>query len=193
MSHGKYDADLSANLLDKKNWKRIGNYSENNKEVDKELWNKMESMRPEGPKYNHFYFLKFINNRLYTSGGGFESEGISLSHPGIIQVLEDGQWHIYQDDIQKTTGYSYSEINCLAIDPKDANHVFAGGRTGCMVYDCLGQDFCRMGRVSFHDSENERLENSGGFAAYNFDDDKLCTDDGSSGRACGAGGKYRNL
>ena len=50
-----------------------------------------------------------------------------------------------------------------------------------MVYDCLGQDFCRMGRVSFHDSENERLENSGGFAAYNFDDDKLCTDDGSSG------------
>ncbi len=104
MTHGKYAADLSANLLD--------------------------SMRPEGPKYNHFYFLKFINNRLYTSGGGFESEGISLSHPGIIQVLEDGQWHIYQDDIQKTTGYSYSEINCLAIDPKDANHVFAGGRTG---------------------------------------------------------------
>ena len=31
------------------------------------------------------------------------------------------------------------------------------------------------------------------FAAYNFDDDKLCTDDGSSGRACSAGGKYRNL
>ena len=28
---------------------------------------------------------------------------------------------------------------------------------------------------------------------HNFDDDKLCSDDGSSGRACGEGGKYRNL
>ncbi len=130
MTHGKYAADLSTNLLDKKNWKRIGNYTENIKVVDNELWNKMESLRPEGPKYNHFYFLEFVNNRLYTSGGGFESEGVSLSHPGIIQVLDDGQWHIYQDDIQKTTGYSYADINCLAIDPKDENHVFAGGRTG---------------------------------------------------------------
>ena len=30
-----------------------------------------------------------------------------------------------------------------------------------------------MGRISFHDSKNECLENSGRVAAYNFNDDKL--------------------
>ncbi|WP_203606391.1 hypothetical protein, partial [Streptomyces sp. SID11385] len=68
---------------------------------------KMEEYRPHGPHYNYFYFLKFAHHQLYTTGGGYEPGGIGLSHPGIIQVLEDNQWHIYQDDIEKITGYSY--------------------------------------------------------------------------------------
>ena len=64
------------------------------------------------------------------------------------------------------------------------------GRTGCLVYDYLGQDSCGMGRVPFYDSENECLENSGRVAAYNFNDDKLRAGDGSGGQV---GGDHRGL
>ena len=111
---------------------------------------KMEEYRPHGPHYNYFYFLKFAHHQLYTTGGGYEPGGIELSHPGIIQVLEDNQWHIYQDDIEKITGYSYVDINCLAIDPKDKNHVFAGGRTGLYEF--------QNGKLkSFYNKDNSLL------------------------------------
>lgn len=147
---GKYAAKLSSNLLDKNNWKRIGNYTKNTNPKDEALMKKMEEYRPHGPQYNYFYFLKFAHHQLYTTGGGYEPGGIGLSHPGIIQVLEDNQWHIYQDDIEKITGYSYADINCLAIDPKDKNHVFAGGRTG--LYE-----FQNGNLKSFYNKDNSLL------------------------------------
>ena len=147
---GKYAAKLSSNLLDKNNWKRIGNYTKNTNPKDESLMKKMEEYRPHGPHYNYFYFLKFAHHQLYTTGGGYEPGGIGLSHPGIIQVLEDNQWHIYQDDIEKITGYSYADINCLAIDQKDKNHVFAGGRTGLYEF--------QNGKLkSFYNKDNSLL------------------------------------
>lgn len=147
---GKYAAKLSSNLLDKKNWNRIGNYTKNTNPKDEALMKKMEEYRPHGPHYNYFYFLKFAHHQLYTTGGGYEPGGIGLSHPGIIQVLEDNQWHIYQDDIEKITGYSYADINCLAIDQKDKNHVFAGGRTGLYEF--------QNGKLkSFYNKDNSLL------------------------------------
>lgn len=147
---GKYAAKLSSNLLDKNNWKRIGNYTKNTNSKDEALMKKMEEYRPHGPQYNYFYFLKFAHHQLYTTGGGYEPGGIGLSHPGIIQVLEDNQWHIYQDDIEKITGYSYADINCLAINPKDKNHVFAGGRTGLYEF--------QNGKLkSFYNKDNSLL------------------------------------
>ena len=147
---GKYAAKLSSNLLDKKNWSRIGNYTKNTNPKDEVLMKKMEEYRPHGPQYNYFYFLKFAHHQLYTTGGGYEPGGIDLSHPGIIQVLEDNQWHIYQDDIEKITGYSYADINCLAIDSKGANHVFAGGRTGLYEF--------QNGKLkSFYNKDNSLL------------------------------------
>lgn len=135
-SHGKYSAPLNVNLLDKKNWKRIGEYTPDNKTIDEELKKEVEKLKTDGPKYNRFYFMTFKNDRLYTAGGAFQPEGIALYLKGIIQVLQQGQWNIYEDDIEKTTGYSYADINCLAIDPKDPDHVFAGGRTG--LYEFQG-------------------------------------------------------
>lgn len=135
LSKGKYSADLNVNLLDKNNWKRIGNYTPLHKNIDKELKNNMEKYRPIGPKYNHFYYMLFDNNKLYTTAGGFESGSIDLDHPGTVQVFNNEQWQIYQDSIDKITGYSYVDNNCIAIDPNNTKHVFAGGRTG--LYEFL--------------------------------------------------------
>ena len=51
----------------------------------------VRSLKPGGPKHNHFGFMKFMNNRLYTCNGDYD-------HAGAIQILADGEWTIYQDE-----------------------------------------------------------------------------------------------
>lgn len=85
---------------------------------------------PGGPKYNYFYSLKYANETLYSCGGVFEGI-VDMDYPGTIQTLDNnGSWTIYQDDIDKITGYTYKDIDCIDYDPTDPRHVFAGGRTG---------------------------------------------------------------
>lgn len=82
-----------------------------------------------GPKYNYFFEIQFLNNRLYTTGGQYSSMS-SRNNPGTVQVWDGNDWTIYQDELNSITGYSYKDMDCLAVDPADENHVFAAGRTG---------------------------------------------------------------
>ena len=90
----------------------------------------VSSLNPDGPKYNYFYESKFLNGKLYTTGGYFLSAFPDLVHPGTVQVFDGNDWDIYEDELQNKTGYDYVDINCIDIDPTDENHVFAGGRCG---------------------------------------------------------------
>lgn len=133
---GLYKGSQASNLLDKKNWTRVGDYVPQTKAADPDLMAKARTLNPGGPKYNRFFFMQFKNNRLYTTGGIFESGMVELAHLGTIQVLnENEEWSIFQDNISGITGYNYQDINCLAIDPKNPEHVFAGGKTG--LYEFL--------------------------------------------------------
>lgn len=128
---GIYRGELSQNLLDKSNWLRISDFKDRSKHIDKELLAKVQKLNPGGPKYNKFYYMTFLNDRLYSAGGAFESEKtIVYQNPGTVQILKNNEWTIYQDDIAKQTGYAYEDQNCLAVDPSDPEHVFVGGRTG---------------------------------------------------------------
>lgn len=132
---GLFRALLSDNLLDRNNWQWVGNYVAQNKTIAPELLEKVKALQPGGPKYNRFFFMQYLNNRLYTTGGAFEPGAIGLNQPGTIQVLKNGEWDIYQDELDKITGYYYHDMNCLAVDPKNPEHVFAGGRAG--LYEFL--------------------------------------------------------
>lgn len=132
---GLFRALLSDNLLDRNNWQWVGNYVAQNKTIAPELLEKVKGLQPGGPKYNRFFFMQYLNNRLYTTGGAFEPGAIGLNQPGTIQVLKNGEWNIYQDELDKITGYYYHDMNCLAVDPKNPEHVFAGGRAG--LYEFL--------------------------------------------------------
>ena len=134
-TNGLYRALLSDNLLDRNNWQWVGNYVAQNKTIAPELLEKVKGLQPGGPKYNRFFFMQYLNNRLYTTGGAFEPSAIGLNQPGTIQVLKNGEWDIYQDELDKITGYYYHDMNCLAVDPKNPEHVFAGGRAG--LYEFL--------------------------------------------------------
>lgn len=127
---GQYRALLTANLLDKNNWNHVGEYVEKQAEDKSELKQLVSTLKPGGPKYNHFWYMKFANNRLYTCGGAFLS-GISITNrPGTIQILKDGNWQILQDQLRSITGYPYQDVNCVEPDSKNPDHVFASGRTG---------------------------------------------------------------
>ena len=137
---GTYACSMSNNMIDKNNWKRIGGYTSKNNAIDPELLAIAQTLNPGGPKYNYFWFMKFANNRLYTCGGGYENLTES-NRPGTIQIMKNGEWEIYEDDISEKTGLSYKDLNSLDFDPKDINHVFAGGKTG--LYEFLNGKFIR--------------------------------------------------
>ena len=134
-SNGLYHAPLTANLLDKNNWTRVGGYVERPKTIDANLLNQAKTLSPGGPKYNGFTYIQYLNNRLYTVPGMFKSGYGDSNTPGAVQILHDGEWTNYQENLSLKTGYDYLDNNVLAVDPRNANHVFVGGRTG--LYEFL--------------------------------------------------------
>ena len=126
-------ASLADNLIDVSNWSAAtapaGIF-----DVDNTDWNEyiatVNTLLPGGPKYNHFYESRYDNGRLYTTGGYFLSGFPDPAYPGTIQILQNGEWTFYQEQLDTITGYKYLDINCIDYDPTDVNHVFAGGRCG---------------------------------------------------------------
>ena len=134
-SNGLYRAALSANLLDRNNWTNVGTYVERPRIADAALLAQAKTLNPGGPKYNGFTYIQYLNNRLYTVPGLFKSGYVDSNTPGSVQILHDGEWANYQENLSLKTGYDYLDNNVLAVDPRNANHVFVGGRTG--LYEFL--------------------------------------------------------
>lgn len=148
-TNGQYSALLSQNLLDKNNWSKVGNYAAKTQEDKSELKQLVSTLNPGGPKYNYFWGMRFVDNLLYTCGGGF-GHVIDANRPGTIQILNGEDWQIYDDNISKKTGLSYIDINSVDVDPKDASHVFAGARNG--LYEFKDGNF-----IKFYNSDNSLI------------------------------------
>ena len=110
----------------------------------------VSTLNPDGPAYNRFYESKFINGRLYTTGGYFLPAMPDKDLPGTIQVFDGNNWTLYQEQINKITGYAYVDICCIDADPNDPEHVFAGGR--CGLYE-----FKNGKLVTYYNKENSPL------------------------------------
>lgn len=148
---GKYSASLSSNLLDKNNWKKVGNYIAKAQEDKSELKQLVSTLNPGGPKYNYFGFLKYANNQLYTCNGN-----VGGQKDACIQILGKDNWNIYQDDnISNITGVGYKDLVCIDYDPLDIKHVFAGGRNG--LYEFYDGKF-----VKHYNHTNSLIEIVGG-------------------------------
>lgn len=138
---GLYRAELTSNLLNPSQWTRIGNFTARPKTMDADLLATVNKVKPDGPKYNHFGFLKMHKGKLYSCDGGFDLINDRL-YPGAIQVLDNMTWTIYQDDIAKSTGINYQDVMSLDIDPRDDNHVMAGAKSG--VYEFKNGNFIKL-------------------------------------------------
>ena len=110
----------------------------------------VSTLIPGGPAYNRFYQSKFINGRLYTTGGYFLPAMPDNELPGTIQVYDGNNWTLYQEQINEITGYAYVDICCIDADPNDPEHVFAGGR--CGLYE-----FKNGKLINYYNKENSPL------------------------------------
>ncbi|MGM9699820.1 MAG: two-component regulator propeller domain-containing protein [Prevotella sp.] len=133
-THGLYSASLTTNLLDKANWKRTGNYVAKSKTIDPELLAIVNQLNPGGPKYNNFGFMRLYKGKLYTVGGGFTMLK-DLRRPACVQILDKDEWTIYPDNLSESTGHYVIDFNTVSVDPKNENHIFAGGRTGLIEFE----------------------------------------------------------
>ena len=110
----------------------------------------VSTLDPLGPDYNHFYEAKFVDGKLYTTGGYFLSGMPDPQYPGIIQVYDGNDWTTFEENISEKTGYRYIDINCLDVMPGNPQYVVAGGRTG--IYE-----FNNGSLVRFHNKDNSPL------------------------------------
>ena len=134
-SKGLYRASRSSNLLNPNVWTRIGEFVVRPKTMDADQLATVNKIKPEGPKYNAFGFMKVYNRKLYTCNG-------YQSTQGSIQVYDGNSWTTYQDDMTSSTGINYTNVMSLDIDPRDENHVMAGASTG--VYEFENGKFIKM-------------------------------------------------
>ena len=117
---------------------------EDNSDYDKYI-DIVKTLKPGGPHTNHFGFMLFVYNRLYTCNGDY-----NYSSP--IQILNNNEWTIYQHEgISEQTGVTFQGSFCLDVDPLNIEHVFAGSRNG--LYEYLNGKF-----VKYYDNSNSPIE-----------------------------------
>lgn len=150
---GKYTAKLTDNLKNKNTWKKVGPYKPYKKNIDKNLLQKIKNILPIGPTYNHFAYITFQHNILYTVGGYYKAGVTESNMKGTIQVWNGKTWQLYPQNIKETTKYNYQDINTIAPDPKNPKHVFAAGK--CGLYE-----FYDAKLVKYYNKDNSPLQSA---------------------------------
>lgn len=130
---------------------------EDNSDYDKYI-DLVKTLKPDGPKYNKFYFMRFINQKLYSCGGLYHPLN-ETNTPGTIQVLNN-DWTIFQDQLDTIINHRYVDVNCLDVDPTNNSHLFAGGKTG--LFEFMNGKFVREYTIDnsiltsvFHPNDNK--------------------------------------
>jgi len=91
----------------------------------------LTSIAPDGPKYNFFGFMRFVNGKLYTCGGLGSPE-----RKACIQVYDQNNgWNTFSDDFAATLDYRYNGAISLDVDPKNPEHVIMGSQAGMYEFD----------------------------------------------------------
>ncbi len=87
-------------------------------------------IRPDGPRYNYFGFMRHTGGKLYTTGGTDSPE-----RPACIQVLDGDNWSIYDDSFAASLGHRYRTAYALALDPANQDHAYVGMQSGLYEFN----------------------------------------------------------
>lgn len=155
---GIWRCALNANLLNKNEWQYHAPYKAQEKEAyvyDKsnncywagdseglltkytkeqgEMQPAASGVIPDGPFNNNFWRLYLHDGKLYGTSGVY-SAGMAPNVPGMIQYMENDTWQYLDPPSPSMIGNDYKDVNCMAFDPKDKSHFWAGGVNGLFEY-----------------------------------------------------------
>lgn len=88
---------------------------------------------PDGPKYNHFGFLKINGDKLYSCNGEMWDGG----YPASIQIYDwdNDEWTTFDNtETEKVLGTKFQDVLTLDVDPTDPKHIVAGSQRGLFEF-----------------------------------------------------------
>lgn len=94
----------------------------------------VNTLKPGGPKYNSFGFLRYHHGHVYSTNAKMEEKAN-------IQMFDGNDWTIFENDLEERLGHRFVGMNDLDIDPFDEQHVIAAGQTG--VYEFQNGKFVK--------------------------------------------------
>ncbi len=110
-----------------------------------------EKIQPEGPSSNMVFALEMNGSDLWLADGGRTSAWNNIFESPRFQLLRDDNWTVFD-----ATTYSemddFHDMVCVAVDPKDADHVFAGSWGGGVL------EFNGSGFVERYTQNNSSLQ-----------------------------------
>ena len=175
---GLYRGSMKTNLLDKANWQRVGDFTprpedkttvideRNNltwtttgngmlaawRSTDETRQMVVSGIRPDGPAYNCFGFMRHINGKLYSVGGGFTALA-EIIRPAAVQTYDGSKWTLFEEDITERIGHRYENMLAVDVDPTDEQRVIVSGKSG--VYEFINEKFNRHWNI-----ENSLLQSA---------------------------------
>lgn len=102
-----------------------------------------ERIVPEGPIDNTVFSLSVNGSDLWVSTGGYDGSWANIWQQPRFQLERDGNWSVF-DKTVFPAGNDFRDIVCVAADPKDSNHFFAGSWGGGVLEFRDGKFFKRF-------------------------------------------------
>lgn len=90
---------------------------------------KPEKIVPEGPVDNKIFSLTMNGSDLWITSGGRDNAWANLYNEPQFQLNRDGKWSVF-DKKAFPDPNKFTDIVCIAVDPKNPDHVFAGSWGG---------------------------------------------------------------
>ena len=184
-SQGTLRAALTANLLDKSNWQNTGGYTpkttsqyiadtHNNcywaadsdsklvkykKEADGTYTAASTGVKPDGPNTDYWWRLTINDGIIYCADGQYSVETVgTLLHPGNVKSYDGTTWTQLENNISTAACSYYNCAQCVAVDPKNASHLFVGAFSG--LYEFQGNKFVKYyDRTSYAKTDGSETQN----------------------------------
>ena len=147
-------------------------------------------VRPDGPLYKEHNYIKFHQGKLYSVRGMYERFA-DTSTPGFLQIYDANSdtWSVADNSEMEGRGKNIIAFTCIDVDPKDANHVMVGAKSGLYefrnnklvaFYDCESGTPIKSSLDSTHSAQSRRnytvisgikFDSSGNLWIFNQDSD----------------------